>query len=123
MTYTLAFQIPSMGEWVVIAAIGLLFFGKRLPEVGKSVAGAIVNFKKGLKEAQEEVERVGDSPEPRPALAQAAQPALPVDAKFDPFTGKPIEAPKPKFDPYTGKPVVESETVISHGEPVSSTDH
>ena len=122
MMNVLAFQIPSMGEWVVIAAIGLLFFGKRLPEVGKSVAGAIVNFKKGLKEAQEEVEKAGETPEPR-ALPQSAAAALPSDAKFDPYTGKPIE--KPRFDPYTGKPMTD-DTTVSHGEPretVPPSDH
>ncbi|HWE03758.1 MAG TPA: twin-arginine translocase TatA/TatE family subunit [Tepidisphaeraceae bacterium] len=123
MMHTLAFQIPSMGEWVVIAAIGLLFFGKRLPEVGKSVAGAIVNFKKGLKEAQEEVEKAGETPSPRPTFAaQNPSPALPADAKFDPYTGKPIEAPR--FDPHTGQPISDA-TSVSHGEPhdMPASDH
>src|ERR1700733_11370443 len=102
-------HMPGFGSWILIALIGLLFFGKRLPEVGKSVAGAIVNFKKGLKDAQEEIQ---NSSEPtRAALPPANKPtAAPVDAKFDPFTGKPIE--RPKFDPYTGKPIEEGETVV-----------
>lgn len=123
MTHTLAFQIPSMGEMILIAAVGLLFFGKRLPEVGKSVAGAIVNFKKGLKEAQEEVERVGETPSQPPMALPAQAAPLPADAKFDPFTGKPIE--KPKFDPYTGQPLA-PEVKVSHGEPretVPPSDH
>ena len=104
--------MPGFECWIVIALVGLLFFGKRLPEVGKSVAGAIVNFKKGLKDAQEEIERPGDTP--RAALRRKPR-RPPVDAKFDPYTGKPIEAPK--FDPYTGKPINAGETVVSHGEP------
>ncbi|MBY0309318.1 MAG: twin-arginine translocase TatA/TatE family subunit, partial [Phycisphaerales bacterium] len=36
-------------EWVVILIIALLLFGKRLPEVGKSLGKGIVEFKKGLK--------------------------------------------------------------------------
>lgn len=119
MMHTLAFQIPSMMEWVLIAGVGLLLFGKRLPEVGKSVAGAIVNFKKGLREAQEEVTRATD---PVPTLpAQSQSTALPHDSKYDPATGNPVE--KPKFDPYTGKPIVDSETVISHGEPHDNPNH
>jgi sec-independent protein translocase protein TatA len=101
-----------MGSWIVIAILGVLFFGKRLPEVGKSVAGAIVNFKKGLKEAQEEIERTGETPA-RPAITSSETPAaLPTDAKFDPYTGQPIE--KPKFDPYTGKPIVEEAHSDTH---------
>jgi Sec-independent protein translocase protein TatA len=37
MLAPLAFQMPGFGEWIVIAAIGLLLFGKRLPEVGRSL--------------------------------------------------------------------------------------
>lgn len=109
-------HMPSLTMWVVIAVIGLLFFGKRLPEVGKSVAGAIVNFKKGLKEAQEEVENATDTSRIAtlpPVSAPAA--SLPADARFDPYTGKPIE--RPKFDPYTGKPISEApQGVEEHAE-------
>lgn len=51
--HTLAFQIPSMMEWALIAVVGVLLFGKRLPGISKNVAGAIVNFKKGLREADD----------------------------------------------------------------------
>lgn len=115
MMHTLAFQIPSMMEWVVIAGVGLLFFGKRLPEVGKSVAGAIVNFKKGLREAQEEID-IATQPKPASFPSEKPAAALPTDAKFDPYTGKPID--KPKFDPYTGQPIEDAaSTTVSHGEP------
>ena len=33
---------------VVVLAIGLLIFGRRLPEVGKNLGKTIVEFKKGL---------------------------------------------------------------------------
>ena len=107
-------HMPSFTMWIVIALVGLLFFGKRLPEVGKSVAGAIVNFKKGLKDAHAELEQASDTSEPRASLPveRQAPAAAPADAKFDPYTGKPIE--KPKFDPYTGKPI--EDTVVSHDE-------
>ena len=64
MLHTLAFQIPSMGEWVVIAVIGLLFFGKRLPEVGRSLGKGIIEFKKGLKGIEDEVEEASNQPTP-----------------------------------------------------------
>jgi len=43
-------------ELVIILAIGLLLFGRRLPEVGKSIGKSIVEFKKGLKGIEEDVE-------------------------------------------------------------------
>ncbi|HZL36373.1 MAG TPA: twin-arginine translocase TatA/TatE family subunit [Tepidisphaeraceae bacterium] len=57
MLNALAFQLPSTGEWLVIGAILLLFYSKRPPNVGGSIAGAIVNFKKGLKALQDEIDR------------------------------------------------------------------
>ena len=55
---TLAF-IGNIGpfEWMVILVIGLLIFGKRLPEVGKSLGKGIVEFKTGLKGIDDEVEQ------------------------------------------------------------------
>ena len=46
---SLALSLPGGSEWIVIALIGLLLFGKRLPEVGKSLGKSIVEFKKGLR--------------------------------------------------------------------------
>ena len=111
MIQTLAFQMPGLTEWVVIGIIGILLFGKRLPEVGKSLGKGIVEFKKGLKGIEDDVEQSINAPPPPPRqqqIAQSSQTALPPgDAKFDPYTGKPLQA---KFDPYTGKPVEEAAT-------------
>ncbi len=54
------FSMPGMGEWVIIAIIGLLLFGKRLPEVGRSLGKGIVEFKKGLRGIEDEVEQAVD---------------------------------------------------------------
>mgnify|MGYP001822540428 CR=1 FL=1 len=43
-------------ELLILAVIGILIFGKRLPEVGRSVGKSIVEFKKGLAGIDEEVE-------------------------------------------------------------------
>jgi len=42
-------------ELVVIGVIGLLLFGSRLPSVGRSVGKTITEFKKGMKEASDEL--------------------------------------------------------------------
>ena len=111
MQNVLAISMPVGAEWLVIAALGLLIFGKRLPEVGKSLGKGIVEFKKGLKGVQDEVTQVDEPSEDRPA-ARLPEPVVTEKTKFDPYTGKPIEeekvVEKAKFDPYTGKPVEES---------------
>lgn len=50
-------------ELLVIALVMLLLFGSRLPEVMRSMGRGVVEFKKGLKDTQEEVERSTDSPD------------------------------------------------------------
>src|SRR6188508_3352424 len=102
MAYTLAIGMPGLTEWIVIAALGLLIFGKRLPEVGRSLGKGIVEFKKGIKGVEDEIEEASDA-DSRPKLTDQTASAAKTEHKFDPYTGKPIEQPKAKFDPYTGK--------------------
>ena len=49
--------IPGIAELIIIAAFCLLLFGKHLPEVGRSLGKGIVEFKKGLKGVEDEVEK------------------------------------------------------------------
>src|SRR4051812_38272211 len=99
MLHSLALGMPGGVEWIWIAAVALLLFGKRLPEVGKSLGKGIVEFKKGLKGIEDEVEDASSQPStPRPAITSN------TGHKFDPYTGQPV-APAHKFDPYTGKPI------------------
>lgn len=50
--------LGGLGPWevVIIAAVALLLFGKRLPEVAKSAGKAVVQFKKGLRDVEEDIE-------------------------------------------------------------------
>jgi sec-independent protein translocase protein TatA len=101
-------HIPFLDQWGVILIIGLLLFGKKLPEVGRSIGKGIVEFKKGLAGIEEEVSQAGTQ-----TTASAARPAITDQAfKFDPQTGQPLHAQATssvpagaKFDPYTGKPL------------------
>ena len=81
MLHTLAIGMPGLTEWIIIGALGLLIFGKRLPEVGRSLGKGIVEFKKGLKGIDEDIEQVDDNIDRRPKLASPAQ-----GHKFDPYT-------------------------------------
>ena len=86
----IALGMPGGVEWLVIAAIGLLIFGKRLPEVGRSLGKGIVEFKKGLKGVEDEVSQVDERlPEPA-ARPQVLPPQATTVTQYDPYTGKPI---------------------------------
>jgi sec-independent protein translocase protein TatA len=59
---TLALGLPGGWEWFVILAIGLLIFGRRLPEIAKGLGKSIVEFKKGIKGVEEEIEDESSRP-------------------------------------------------------------
>ena len=52
----LAFGLPGHGEWIILLVLGLLIFGRRLPEVGRSLGKGIVEFKRGIKGIDDEIE-------------------------------------------------------------------
>ena len=62
MNTVLGLGIPGGWEWLVVAVIALLLFGKRLPEVARSVGKGIVEFKKGLRDVEDEVTRESNQP-------------------------------------------------------------
>lgn len=94
-TPMLALGAPGPMELVLLMLVGLLFFGKRLPEVGRSIGQTVVQFKKGLNEVHEDVNRQTPTPAtPAAPIALDQTPKIEIDPsafKFDPHTGKPIE--------------------------------
>lgn len=85
MTNVIALGWPGPVELLIILGIGLLIFGKRLPEVGRSIGKTIVEFKKGMREVESELHEIDDKPDTqKPRLDQQVQP------RFDPYTGKPL---------------------------------
>jgi sec-independent protein translocase protein TatA len=49
-------MLPNLGpmELMIVMGIAVLLFGKRLPEVGRSLGKGIVEFKKGLRGVEDE---------------------------------------------------------------------
>ena len=50
------FGSPGFPELIIVMVIALLLFGKRLPEVARSLGKGIVEFKKGVSGIEEEVD-------------------------------------------------------------------
>ena len=60
---------------IILLIIGILIFGKRLPEMGRYLGKGIVEFKKGMKGLEDEVEgTVTSRAEPPPAIEQPRPP-------------------------------------------------
>jgi sec-independent protein translocase protein TatA len=60
-------------ELLVVLVIALLLFGRRLPEVGRSMGKTIVEFKKGLKSVEEDVKTEETSTAYRPPLTASGE--------------------------------------------------
>jgi len=52
--------IPGGWEWIVILVVALLIFGKRLPDIARSVGKSLTAFKKGVHEAEETKDELVD---------------------------------------------------------------
>ncbi len=71
------FGMPGGWEWIVVLVLGVLIFGRRLPEVGRSVGRGIVEFKKGLKGIDDDIEDATERPsatQSAPSMPSAQQP-------------------------------------------------
>jgi sec-independent protein translocase protein TatA len=68
----------SLTHWIIFLAIGVLFFGKRLPEVGRYLGKGIVEFKKGLKGLEDEMGDVQSPSRPQEPSASLEPPRPPT---------------------------------------------
>lgn len=96
----LAFLPGGIGpfEMMVFGVIALLLFGKRLPEVARSLGKGMVEFKRGIRGVEEEFRstvntRTDPSPRRRPD---------PVDDDRQEWTA-------PRFEPPSSEPVAANE--------------
>jgi TatA/E family protein of Tat protein translocase len=89
---SLAFGMPMGSEWLVIGLLGLLIFGKRLPEVGRAVGTTFKQFREGMNGVKKEISDAVDAPTVRALLTEPdSAPAARTTFQFDPYTGKPME--------------------------------
>ena len=76
----------SSWEMLFLMAIALLLFGKKLPEVARSLGKGMMEFKKGMYDIQDEVTSAANSR----SVSSQSRP-IPADARE--------EAIAPKFEP------------------------
>ena len=84
-------------EILLLVVLGVLLFGRKLPEVGRSLGKTVVEFKKGVKGLEDEV---SETSSPRAAIepepVKAPQRVTPATAKptFDDAPATPSVPPK-----------------------------
>ncbi len=77
--HLLSFVLPGHLEWIVILMVGLLLFGKRLPEVGRSVGKSIVEFKKGIKGIEEDIDDASTAKQIKDHKSYRSTPEIPSE--------------------------------------------
>jgi len=56
----LGFWTPGPLELIIILVIAVLIFGRRLPEIARSIGKSLTAFKKGIREAEETKDELMD---------------------------------------------------------------
>ena len=85
---------PGPMEMAIVGIIALLLFGKRLPEVARSMGKGIVEFKKGIAGVEDEVNRAVHSD----SYSSSSRPVPPEER---------AETTAPKFEPPESAPKAE----------------
>jgi sec-independent protein translocase protein TatA len=80
-------------EMIIVLLVAVLLFGKRLPEVGRSLGKGIIEFKKGVRGIEDELDSAATSS----GTAHAREDVDDHD-----------EATAPKFEPPAAEPQAES---------------
>lgn len=82
-------------EMLVLLVIGVLLFGRKLPEIGRSLGKTVVEFKKGVKGLEDEVSN--DTASSRPAIEpEATRPPQRITASAPKFDDAPAGNLPPK---------------------------
>lgn len=84
----------SWHEFLIVGVIAILLFGKRLPEVARSLGGSYREFKRGLSEFHSQLE----APDSHETASRSSKPA-PRD--YDDYE----EASAPRFEPPPAEPM------------------
>src|SRR3954471_9495469 len=96
-------MFPQLGmmEMIVVMGVAVLLFGKRLPEVGRSLGKGIIEFKKGLRGIEDEFDLS--------STGAGAPSRRTEDRAHAPTGGDYAESSVPKFEPPTTAPVPQME--------------
>ena len=93
----------GMQELIVIGIVAILLFGKRLPEVAKSMGKSYRQFKQGLADIQSSVDISDNSYDRSPSSSYSSSSKSYDD--YDDYD----EATAPKFEPPPSEPKLESD--------------
>jgi sec-independent protein translocase protein TatA len=74
MTPLFGFFNMGAQEMIILLVIGVLLFGRKLPEVGRYLGKGIVEFKKGMKGLEDEFDSSSVAPRQEPMALEQPRP-------------------------------------------------
>lgn len=81
-------------EMLIVGVVAVLLFGKRLPEVGRSLGKGLVEFKKGLRGIEDDLNT---------SVYASNTSSRPSSSRFNEIDDR-DEATAPRFEPPTSEP-------------------
>ena len=72
MLLAIFFGMPGWLEITVLLGVGVLIFGRRLPEVGHNIGRGIIEFKKGLRGIEDDIEDAVETDTPPKQVGKEA---------------------------------------------------
>jgi len=81
--------MPGLPEMLIIGVVAVLLFGKRLPEVGRSLGKGIVEFKKGINGIEDEIDSATNSSSTSGSYTSTEQREEATAPKFEPPAAEP----------------------------------
>ena len=93
MSSLFAFFNLGAQEMIILLVISVLLFGRKLPEVGRYLGKGIVEFKKGIRGLEDELDTTATPKQETPALEQPRPPQR-VTTTAPKFEDGPVSPPK-----------------------------
>ena len=112
------FGSPGVGEILVIGMIAVILFGKRLPEVARSVGKSYNQFRRGLSDIQSdfnsqvysEVNSTDYSSYDVPQITSDQEQDVPTAPRFEPPTSEPTASEPTAAEPTAAEPTAAEPT-------------
>jgi sec-independent protein translocase protein TatA len=96
MNALFAFFNLGAQEMVILLIIGVLLFGRKLPEVGRYLGKGIVEFKKGIRGLEDEIDTTSTSAPAAPAALEQPRPPQRMVTTAPKFEDSPTNITTPK---------------------------
>lgn len=83
----------GLGEILVIGIVALLVYGRKLPDVARSLGRGMAEFRRGVAGVEQQLRDADDAPRPAPPAPRDAQPVLAGPAPAPPQPEAPTDRP------------------------------